>query len=266
MKARDEMGHPDPEIDGSQAPAFCYAIDSEKRTHGLHSHLRHNLVYAIHGILHIKVDSTQILLPPLRAVWMPSGVPHSTDFMTRVSLRTICFDPDFPGVPNSKCRIFSVPPLLREMILHSVRWGVDRDPNDSTANLFFQTMAALCHEWMAKEHPFRLPMAKSPALAAATEYTLANLREVRLKDVAKVANLSARTLRRRMNQETGQSWYQFLHKARMMRAMELLAANSGVTETALDVGYNSLSGFTQAFTRFTGETPSKYRQNALTNV
>ena len=59
------------------------------------------------------------------------------------------------------------------------------------------------------------------------DYTLANLREVRLKDVAKVANLSARTLRRRMNQETGQSWYQFLHKARMMRAMELLAANSG---------------------------------------
>ncbi len=263
MKARDEMGHPDPEIDGSQAPAFCYAIDSEKRTHGLHSHLRHNLVYAIRGILHIKVDSTQILLPPLRAVWMPSGVPHSTDFMTRVSLRTICFDPDFPGVPNSKCRIFSVPPLLREMILHSVRWGVDRDPNDLTANLFFQTMAALCHEWMAKEHPFRLPLAKSPALTLAIDYTLANLREARLDDVAKVANLSARTLRRRMNQETGQSWYQFLHKARMMRAMELLAADSPVSETALDVGYNSLSGFTQAFTRFTGETPSRYRQNTL---
>ena len=147
-----------------------------------------------------------------------------------------------------------------------MRSGVDRDPNDTTANLFFQTMAALCHEWMAKEQPFRLPLAKSPALALAMDYTLANLREARREDVAKVANLPARTLRRRMSQETGQSWYQFLHTARMMRAMELLAANSRVTETTTDVGYNRLSGFTQAFTRFTGKTPSSYRQSALTKV
>ncbi len=257
------MNQPDPHIDSTLAPAFCYAVDSaEPRTHGLHTHMRHTLIYAIKGVLHIKVGSAQWLLPPRRAAWMPSGMPHSTDYLTSVSLRTICFDPDFPGVPETTCRVFSVTSLFREMILHSTRWGVDRDPDDATANLFFQTLATMCHEWMAKEHSFHLPLAKSPELAVAMDYTLANLREVRLQDVAKIANLSPRTLRRRMNQETGLSWHKFLHNARMMRAMELLATNSRVTETALEVGYNSLSAFTQAFTRFTGESPSSYYQRA----
>ena len=114
---------------------------------------------------------------------------------------------------------------------------------------------------MAEEPSFRLPRAKTPELAQAIAYTLQHLQEINIDDVAAAANLSARTLRRRMQQETGVSWQKFLHTARMLRAMELLATpEAQVTETALAVGYNSLSAFIRAFTRFTNETPSHYRQ------
>lgn len=255
------MKLPDPSIDKAPALAFCYAMDYEPGTHGWHTHNRHQLVYAVSGVLQLEVEAGQWLLPPQRAAWIAADKPHLTRYLTSVSLRSICFDPTFPDVPHADCRVFSVTPLAREMIVYGMRWGTDRHPDDAKANLFFQTLAVLCQEWMAEEPSFRLPRAKTPELAQAIAYTLQHLQEINIDDVAAAANLSARTLRRRMQQETGVSWQKFLHTARMLRAMELLATpEAQVTETALAVGYNSLSAFIRAFTRFTNETPSHYRQ------
>ena len=258
------MWLPDPNIDNAPAQAFCYYVDAGPNVHDWHAHVRHQLLYATTGVLHLEIDSVQWLLPPQRAAWVTAGASHLTRYLTPVSLRSICFDTTFPGVPQTNCRVFSVTPLLREMIIFGARWGVDRDPDDSTANLFFQTLAVLCQQWMVAERPFRLPRAKTPEVVAALGYTMDNLSEVQLEAAAEQANLSARTLRRRMKQETGLSWQQFLHDARMMRAMELLAmAEAQVTETALTVGYSSLSAFSQAFTRFTGETPMQYHRRVM---
>ena len=258
------MWLPDPNFDNAPAQAFCYNIDSEPDIHEWHTHARHQLLYATTGVLHLELDSVQWLLPPQRAAWVTAGEPHLTRYLTPVSLRSICFAPSFPGVPQVNCRVFSVTPLFREMIIFGARWGVDRDPDDATANLFFQTVAVLCRQWMATERPFRLPRARSPEVGIAMNYTLDHLSEIQMEQAAEAANLSARTLRRRIKQETGLSWQQFLHDARMMRAMELLAVvDTQVTETALTVGYSSLSAFTQAFTRFTGETPSQYHRRVM---
>ncbi len=255
------MRLPDPRIDKAAAQAFCYPLDSGPAVHtyGWHSHARHQLLYTSQGVMQLELETAQWLLPPQRAAWITAGAPHQTRYLTPVSLRSICFDPMFPGVPETDCRVFSVTPLAREMIIYGMRWGVDRDPDDTTANLFFQTLAVLCQQWMAEEPPFRLPRAKTVDLERAMQYTLQHLDGIHIEDVAEASNLSVRTLRRRMNQETGISWQQFLHDARMMRAMELLTLpDAQVTETALAVGYKSLSAFTQSFTRFTGETPSHY--------
>lgn len=258
------MKLPDPGIDNAPALAFCYTLEVEPGTHDWHSHNRHQLLYAVSGVLQLEVEAGQWLLPPQRAAWVTAHKPHLTHYLTPVSLRSICFDPTFPGVPQTDCRVFSVTPLAREMIVYGMRWGTNRAPGDGKANLFFQTLAVLCQEWMAEEPPFRLPRAQTPELAQAMDYTLKHLQEINIDEVAEAANLSARTLRRRMQQETGISWQQFLRTARLMRAMELLAApEAQVTETALAVGYSSLSAFTQAFARFTGETPSRYRQRIL---
>ncbi|MDX1523934.1 MAG: helix-turn-helix transcriptional regulator [Anaerolineae bacterium] len=254
------MHLPTPTIDTAPALAFCYQLDAEPEVHHWHRHARHQLLFASTGVLHLELETVQWLVPPQRAAWVTAGDLHLTRFLTSVSLRSICYDPAFPGLPPSHSRVFSMTPLAREMILYGMRWSTDRDPNDHTANLFFQTFAVLLRQWLAEERPYRLPRAKSPELERAMTYTLTHLSEIQLDEAANVANLSARTLRRRMKQETGISWQQFLHDARMMRAMELLALpEAQVTDTAFTVGYTSLSAFTQAFTRFTGETPSHYR-------
>ena len=89
-------------------------------------------------------------------------------------------------------------------------------------------------------------------------------KNVTIAEVAKAVHISERTLARRCSTETGMIWSQFVHRARMLRAMELLAApDMSVLEIVDAVGFLSVSAFHHAFRAFTGETPSSYRKRSL---
>jgi AraC-like DNA-binding protein len=67
-------------------------------------------------------------------------------------------------------------------------------------------------------------------------------------------------LARRFEAEVGMSWRATLRRMRVLRAIELLAADDApVTRVAHEVGYGSLSAFNAAFRELTGATPSDYR-------
>jgi AraC-like DNA-binding protein len=51
-------------------------------------------------------------------------------------------------------------------------------------------------------------------------------------------------------------------RARLLRALQLLASGSTVTGTAIAVGYESTSAFVHAFRRALGTTPGRYFRNA----
>jgi AraC-like DNA-binding protein len=101
-------------------------------------------------------------------------------------------------------------------------------------------------------------------VAAAMEFTLARLAEVTLRGLCAAVGTSERSLRRAFHTETGMAWRQYLLQARLLRAMAMLALpGPNVLEIATSVGFQSLSGFTRAFRRYTGETPLAYRRRVL---
>jgi len=80
-----------------------------------------------------------------------------------------------------------------------------------------------------------------------------------LEDVGREVGCSPFYLSRTFSHETGMTIPQYLRKLRMERAAELLRNGShNVTEAALEVGYSSLSHFSQAFCQTMGCCPGLY--------
>ena len=59
----------------------------------------------------------------------------------------------------------------------------------------------------------------------------------------------------------GTTPHQFRTRTRLDRAKDLLAADAPVTEVCMEVGFSSLGSFSALFTRWVGESPTRYRRS-----
>lgn len=72
--------------------------------------------------------------------------------------------------------------------------------------------------------------------------------------------MSSRTLSRRFVDETGLTFTAWRQRARLMRSLEMLAADVPVNTIALELGYSTASVYISLFSRTFGQTPAVYRQ------
>ena len=59
------------------------------------------------------------IVPPLRAVWIPAGTPHSVETSGAVSMRTLYLLPGLARAVARKCFVMNISPLLKELIVHA---------------------------------------------------------------------------------------------------------------------------------------------------
>ncbi|QDY80116.1 GlxA family transcriptional regulator [Streptomyces qinzhouensis] len=85
-------------------------------------------------------------------------------------------------------------------------------------------------------------------------------RPLPLDSIAAHARMSVRSLNRRFHEQTGFTPLQYLLRARVERARELLADGEGtVEEIAARTGFGSAAGFRRHFRRLTGTAPAAVR-------
>jgi AraC-like DNA-binding protein/quercetin dioxygenase-like cupin family protein len=246
---------------GGRALGGSYLYEGDGLITGWHSHEVHQIEYALHGVVEVETDSAHYLLPPQQAAWIPAGLEHQAVMNPDVKTVAVMFDPALVAAPGDRARILAVSPLIREMMIYALRWQIDRADGDAQSDGFFRTLANLVSEALDHEAPLSLPTCDQPIVAAAMAFTKANLDSVSADEVSRAVSVSERTLRRLFQDTLGLSWRTYLLHARMLRAMALLAGpGQSVQETALAVGFDSLSSFTRAFAQFCGETPSTYRK------
>ena len=225
----------------------------------------HYLLYASAGTFTLEVEERQWTLPPDRAAWVIADRPIHLYAKAPITSSSILFAKDsIPPLPFDS-RVFAVTPLAREMIMYATRWGIDRDPHDVTADQFFAATAGVCIELATKPEHFWLPRVQSQDLAIATDYILAHLdTPLTIARLAEIVHVSERTLARRFVEEAHLTCGQFIWRARMLRAMELLSnPTMPITDIAFAVGFDSISAFNHRFRRFTQETPSHYRKHLM---
>jgi AraC-like DNA-binding protein/quercetin dioxygenase-like cupin family protein len=254
-----DMRHGQATIAGS----YCYA--GKRLATGWHFHDLHQVEYAVSGLVEVEDISCHYLLPPQQAAWIPAGVAHQSTLHTTVRTISVFFERKLLGDPGGRVRILAVAPLIRELIIGSLRWPIEAAQSEPIAHNYFATLAHLIGETLEHEAPLRLPTCSDPLVAAAMAYTQQNLQSVSIDQVARAVGASARTVRRRFETHADLSWRSYLVQARILKAMALLAQpEHSVLDIALDVGFNSLTAFGRAFSTRLGETPSAYRRRLTT--
>ncbi len=221
-----------------------------------HSHRRAQLIFASRGVMTVTTDAGAYVVPPQRAVWMPAGTVHRVHSRDAYSMRTLLIrSTAITGLPESSC-VVTVAPLLREVILALMDATQDYPPGgveERLADVALDLITAL------PVTPLHLPMPTDLRLAKLTGYLLANPASNRnLEEWAREIALSGRTLARMFTAETGMTFGAWRQQARLLRALELMAAGQPVTTVALDVGYESPSAFIAMFRRALGVSPARY--------
>ena len=84
-----------------------------------HTHASHQLLFASSGAMTVTGDRTSWMIPPGRAVLIPAGIPHAIRMWGEVAMRSLYFPVSAPApvFDANTCRVISVSPLLRELIL-----------------------------------------------------------------------------------------------------------------------------------------------------
>ena len=220
-----------------------------------HRHPEGQLFGATRGVLTVGTDDGLWVVPASHAVWVPPHHRHSLrshgafDGSSVYVAEAAC-----ANLPEAACAIRCTT-LLREAIARAATWdGRALDaPRQRVADVILDELRA------APPEPLGLPLPTDARLMRIARALLDDLSDPRgLDDWAAHGALSARTLSRRFLAETGFTFADWRQRARLMRAVELLAGGSSVTATALTLGYDNVSAFIAMFRRAHGTTPARF--------
>jgi AraC-like DNA-binding protein len=221
-----------------------------------HCHKRGQLVYAISGVLVCTTRDTTFIVPPQRALWVPSGVMHEARTRGHVSLRTLYLDDSVASKLPRSCMTIEVSTLLRELIVEATRIPIEYDCDSRDGRV----MTLIVDEIRAsRTAPLHVPMPRHPQLVRVCQTILRDpAQQDVLDDWAVAAGMCRRTFTRVFRNETGVTFATWRQNVRLMDAVSRLSTGQSVTAVAFDVGYSSPSAFTAMFRRAFGVPPTQY--------
>lgn len=202
----------------------------------------------------VKSGTVRRIITPNQALWIPAGTPHAIHFLSETAMRTLYFAkaPERMRV----LRTLSITPLIRELM------GTLFLKNLSTKTNGLMTALILQLVQEAPVTPADLALPAETGLRRTAEMILSKgLWNTPLEQFAAALNMTPVTFSRHFQTDTGMTFRDWRHRARLTLSMELLAQGLTVKQTALRLGFSAPCVFTAAFRRLFGATPTALMRN-----
>jgi AraC-like DNA-binding protein/mannose-6-phosphate isomerase-like protein (cupin superfamily) len=218
-----------------------------------HWHDRAQFVFAVEGTMRVRTPRRAWIVPPSRALWVPSHTVHEIEMYGVVEMRSLYVDNAAAAGMPSSCVVLNVTPLLRELVVRAVALPARYDEAGDDGLLMRLLMAEIRR---LPKCALDLPLPESADLTQLCERILTDLSARRPCDFdANEMNTSTRTLYRRFVKETGITFARWKQQARLLESIRRLAEGTSVTTVAMDLGYESASAFSTMFRRSLGIAP-----------
>lgn len=221
-----------------------------------HSHPNAQLAHAVRGVMVVTTENGQWIVPPTRGLWIPGGVSHATRMVGEVLMRTAFIRPDAAPALPSHCVVLKISPLLRELILSAIDMTTPYE-SDSRAGHLAQLLLDELQQMPSL--PLFLPLPADSRLRTICDAIKSAPDEsTTVSEWSRRLAIDPKTIQRLFLRETGMTFGQWRTQARLLIALERLAAGDKVVDVALDLGYESQSAFATMFKKQFGVSPSRF--------
>jgi len=224
-----------------------------------HRHDLGQISVVLRGTLAVTSDEGWWVVPPGMAIWIPPQLAHGARYSESSSLIHLHLSRALTSSLPGNCVSVVATDFLRALAFEAKRLNSEA-PQSDAINL----VARLVVMQLALPRPgprLYLPHGHDRRLQQAT----AILRSApgdnfTLDELAYQVHTSGRTLARLFVSETGMSFTRWRDYLKIINAIDRLARQRSITQTALELGYKSTSSFTTLFTRLVGLPPKRYMQ------
>lgn len=216
-----------------------------------HSHHAGQLWRIAAGLLVIETPLGRSVVPAKHIGWIPPGQQHAAFSESAIEGCAVYLDPAHcEGLPE-EATLFESDDFTDALFSRLSVAGSEYDPRKLI--LLLEELA------LASQVRFYLPVPTDPRLKNVVRKLLQSVDDNQtVESHASRAGMSVRTFNRRFSAETGMNFVNWRQLARVMQAMEWLAAGKPVGWIALSCGYSSVSAFIEVFRTWTGKTPGQW--------
>ncbi|WP_395300184.1 helix-turn-helix transcriptional regulator [Enterobacter sp. ECC-175] len=252
--SQDDYFDPDTFDDG----VIGIASDMGVHDSGMHSHLRHQLLFSAAGSITIELDNTLCLLPPRRAAWIPAGTRHRAIMNGSMAYRSLYFSSALP-LSTLPLQIVEVNPLFFEVIERMAfwQWGMPEEQQSSLITVFCEEIKNAQRENWALRYP------SDSRLSAWLDNVRGGELPPRLVQLAQKIGACERTISRIFIRDTGMSYRSWRQQWRLLKAMEMLCDGWSLSYVAQQLDFVSDSAFIVFFRQYTGTTPTRYLRHSI---
>ena len=224
-----------------------------------HTHTNHQIAWSPEGVLVVVIEGGgSYVLPPSRALWLPSGTMHETRASGAAVLRSVYLEPRRCPIDWTAPTPVAVSPLLGELIHHLDDRGLAAEERSRAEAVLFDLLLPL----RIATIDVRAPV--DPRARDVSDALLADPADPRtLHEWGRTVGASSRTLARAFLSDTGLSFGRWRTLVRLQASLPYLAAQVPVNAVARLVGYRTTSAYVAAFRTHTGVTPGRYFQQPL---
>jgi AraC-like DNA-binding protein/quercetin dioxygenase-like cupin family protein len=254
----DLAGIPESPVQGENPRAIVARRTAYPAGHHVkpHWHARAQFVFAVAGTMRVRTPRRVWIVPPSRALWVPSHTVHEIQMHGVVEMRSLYVNSAAGAGMPSSCAVLDITPLLRELVVRAVSLPVRYDEGGDDGLLMRLLMAEIRR---LPPCALDLPLPESADLTRLCERILADLSTRRpCHRDADDMRTSSRTLYRRFLKETGITFARWKQQARLLESIRRLADDIPVTTVAMDLGYESPSAFSTMFRRSLGIAPRAF--------
>lgn len=217
-----------------------------------HAHVETHLFIPLHGDIWLEYENNKVRVPKGKMLLLASNIEHSFESEDKLGERIILLT----KLKTKESKLLPISNLLKELIFHLLI--TEKESIQKKSEQLIIDLIQECIESDIKLNGAIFQgQAKDPRLIKAIEL-IENDLTLSIGQVAKNVGISSKSLTRIANTELALSPKQMQTLLRIEKAQALIKSKSAsITESAFEVGFNSLSAFIKNYRDITGKLPSE---------